>query len=78
MLFAAIALIEYRGSIEIDDQKIRFNYRIFSKHKELNKSGVEFAFSEIESISKTYRKGDRIVSKDCFVYTICRLNKKTR
>ncbi len=76
MLFAAIALIAYRGSIEIDDQKVRFNYRIFSKYKELNKSGVEFAFSEIESISKTYRKGDGIVSKDCFVYTIRQQNKK--
>ena len=76
MLFAAIAFIEYRGSIEIDDQKVRFNYRIFSKYKEFNKSGVEFAFSEIESISKTYRKGDGIVSKDCFVYTIRQINKK--
>lgn len=76
MLFAAIALIEYRGSIEIDDQKVKINYRVFSESKGLNKSGVEFAFSEIESIRKTFRKGDRIVSKDCFVYTINQTNKK--
>jgi len=76
ILFAVIALIEYRSSIEIDDQKVKFNYRIFSNYKEFNKSGVELDFSEIESISKAYRRGDGIVSKDCFVYTICQLNKK--
>ena len=74
--FAAIALIEYRGSIEIDDQKVRFNYRIFSKCNELNKSGVEFDFSKIESLRRTLREGDGIITKDTYLYTICQTDKK--
>lgn len=76
ILFAIIALIEYRGSIEIDDQKVKFNYRLFSKTKELNKSGVEIPFSQIEAITKAYRPGDGIVGSDCFLYTIHLTGKK--
>ena len=76
ILFVAIALIEYRGSIEIDHQKVKFNYRIFSKSKELNQSGVVLFYSEIETIRKVFRNGDGIVSQDCFLYTIHLISKK--
>ena len=76
ILFSVIARIEYRGSIEIDDQNVKMNYRVFSQFKELNKSGIAVPFREIESISKVFRKGDGIVSRDCFVYTIHLINKK--
>lgn len=76
ILFSVIARIEYRGSIEIDDQNVKMNDRVFSQFKELNKSGIAVPFREIESISKVFRKGDGIVSRDCFVYTIHLINKK--
>lgn len=74
--FALIAFFEHRGTIEIDDQKVKFNYRIFSKHRELNKSGVEFDFSKIESLRRTLREGDGIITKDTYLYTICQTDKK--
>lgn len=76
ILFAIIALIEYRGSVVIGEQSIIFNYKLFSKEKELNKSGVKIPYCEIESITKTSRKGDGIISKDCFCYTIHLTNNK--
>ena len=74
--FALIAFFEHRGTIEIDDQKVKFNYRIFSKHRELNKSGVEFDFSKIESLRRTLIEGDGIITKDTYLYTICQTDKK--
>ena len=76
ILFALFAFFEHRGTIEIDDQKVKFNYRIFSKHRDLNKSGVEFDFSKIESLRRTLIKGDGIYTKDTYLYTVCQTDKK--
>lgn len=74
VLFAIIAYIEYRGSIELDNEKVKFNYRLFSKSKELNKSGITLYYSDIRHIKKTYIQGDGIISKDHIIYTICLTN----
>ena len=70
LLLAAAALIEYRGSIELDEEKIKFNYRLFSRTGSPNRAGMEFYYSEIRSIRRTFRKGDGITGSDCFLYTI--------
>lgn len=68
LLFAAWS--EYRSTLQLDDEGMKINYRVFSKSKELNKAGVYLPYDQISQIRKTLRPGDGYNSADCFRYIV--------
>lgn len=76
VMVALIVWIEYKGSLEINETGIKFNYRVFSKSKEFNRNHISLKFDDIHHIQKVFIKGGGIISKDTVLYKFCLIGKR--
>lgn len=68
LIFVLVALIESKGTFEIDRDTLIFHYRVFSRSKKYNRRNVSLKCSDINHLLKLYRKGDGISTADTTEY----------
>ncbi len=68
IMFALIALIEYKGTLEINEIGIGFHYRVFSKSKKYNRRNVFLQWEDITYVLKNFTPGDGFFSANSTVY----------
>ncbi len=67
-LFLLIARTEYKGSVELDETSIKFNYKNLYKSKELSKAGLCLKFDEIDHVDRIKIGEEGLLSKSSFMY----------